>query len=281
MKNKNLIAILILIFIVAVVRMPDLYGQESAENIGGELTPDITWRIENNILYLSGNGVVPTTMYGAKSAWFNYKSQFHSVVIEDGITGVGQNIFIGYKNLRSLTIAGTVKDIPTNAFNTCTSLSLIELRGAIPPDINITTFYKLKFNNVKLIVPSGTKATYKDDPFWGQFINVEESTFQVAANPATPELLEAPCTIRLTRTTNFVGGGVKLNVFLNGSEMEKLGNGQTIEMRTDRAKNMLFIKQGKRPVTVRRFDATAGSNVNIEFSYFLGNMKIIEDGKEE
>jgi len=278
MKNKSLFTLLILTFSVAIVQMPDLYAQESTNNIGGKLTPDITWRIENDILYLSGNGVVPTTKLGAKSAWFNYKSQFQSIVIEDGITGIGQNIFMSYKNIRSLTIAGTVKDISTNAFNTCTNLSLIELRGAIPPNINIATFYKLKFNNVKLIVPSGTKQTYKDDPIWSQFINIEESTYQAPANPTTPELLETPCTIHLTRTKNFVGSARKVNVLLNGSEMEKLGNGQTIEMSTDRVKNMLLIQQDKNPVTVFRFDATAGSNINIEFSYFYGKMEIIEEG---
>jgi len=52
-------------------------------------------------------------------------------------------------------------------------------------------------------------------------------------------------------------------------------------MQTDRDKNELYLKLGKMMIAVRRFAATAGGNVNIEFSFFNGYMKIIEDKNEE
>jgi len=100
-------------------------------------------------------------------------------------------------------------------------------------------------------------------------------------NSSSVELLETPCTVHLTRTKNFVGSAQKVKVFLNGLEMDPLGNGQTIEMETDRVENMLFIQQGKNPVAVRRFNATSGGDINIEFSYFFGILKVIGEEKEE
>ena len=282
MKNKILLAVLAIASILAVMPVSDLYGQDASKTIGGELTPDIAWHIENNTLYISGKGVVPTTMFGARSAWNDYRALFHTVVIEDGITGVGQNVFIAYKNLSSLTIGEDVKDLAPNSFNSCKNLSVVEVKGAIPPDISLSTFYKVKFKNAKLIVPAGTKTTYEADPLWNQFSKIEESAQPAKVQPATVKTLAEPCIIHLTRTGNFVGGGVKLRVFLNGVEQEKLGNAQTITMQTDRDKNELYIQQGKkRAIVVRRFDATAGGDIHIEFSYFLGYMKIMgEENKE-
>ena len=72
MKNK-LWNVLVITAIMVMMTMPDLFGQD---RVGGELTPDITWRIENNTLYISGEGVVPSTMFGARSAWHSHRSLF-------------------------------------------------------------------------------------------------------------------------------------------------------------------------------------------------------------
>ena len=275
-------AVVVIALMTAAVPTHGLFGQDAPKTIGGQLTPDVAWHIENSVLYISGKGVVPTTMFGARSAWNDYRSLFHSVVIADGITNVGKNVFIGYKNITSLTIGGDVKDIATNAFNTCKLLSVVEVKSATPPDISLSTFYKVNFKKAKLIVPAGTKATYEADPFWSQFAVIEESTQPAKVQSEPVKTLTQPCSIHLTRTANFVGGGVKVRVFLNGAEQEALGNNQTISMQTDRDKNELYIQQGKkRAVAIRRFDATAGGDVRIEFSYFNGYMAIMGQENDE
>jgi hypothetical protein len=221
-------------------------------------------------------------MLGKRSAWYNARSLFHSVVIEDGITDVGKLVFNGYKNLTSLTVAGSVKDLMPNAFSGCKKLSIVEVKGSTPPDLSVGTFYGIKLKKAKLVVPAGTKATYEADPLWNRFGTIEESDQPAAVQSAAPvETLTEPCTIHLRRTSNFVGGGVSLRVFLNGVEQEKLANAQTIAIQTDRVRNELYIQQGKKnPVTIRRFDATAGGDISIEFSYFSGYMQIVGDGDE-
>ena len=51
-------------------------------------------------------------------------------MIEDGITDVGQSVFICYKNITSVTIAGSVKDFAPNAFKSCKNISVVEVKGA-------------------------------------------------------------------------------------------------------------------------------------------------------
>ena len=273
MKNRFL-AVLTITTIMVVMSISNLFGQDI---VGGELTPDISWRIENNTLYLSGVGVVPSTMFGARSAWHSHRSLFNSVVIEDGITDLGQSLFVGYKNITSLTIAASVKDLAPNVFNTCGKLSEIEVKGAIPPDLSHSAFYKVKFKNAKLTVPAGTKARYEADPLWSKFIKIEESNQQAEMHSVSVETLAEPCTIHLKRTTNFFGGGSGLGVVLNDVEQEKIGNGKTNVMQTDRVENMLYVKYGKSVYAIRRFDATAGGDVYIEFSLMNGYMKIVDE----
>jgi len=280
MKNRNLFAAMAFIILIF-MSVHSLYGQDTPEQIGGELTPEIAWYIKDNTLYLSGNGVVPTTMFGARSAWSNYRTLFNSVVIEDGITGIGQNVFAGYKNINSLIIAGSIKDLAPNSFNTCTKLSVVEVKSAIPPDINSTVFYKLKFKNVKLIVPAGTKAVYEADPFWRKFVAIVESNQPPDVQLTSVETLTEPCNIHLKRTAQFVGGGSAIRVFLNGVEQEKIGNGKTITMQTDRLQNELYLQWGKTVLSIRRFDAIQGGDIRIEYSNFLGYMKIMDDQEEE
>jgi hypothetical protein len=275
MKNKVLL-VLTIASIAAAMPVSALYGQEASKKVGGELTPDIAWNIENGVLRISGNGVIPTTMFGNRSAWHDYKSLFHSVVLEEGITDAGRFIFNAYKNITSLTIGGSVKDLAPNSFSGCKKLSVVEVRGAVPPDINLGSFYGVKFKKAKLIVPSGTKAIYEADPMWNRFGTIAESAQPAVSQLVPTEALSQPCTIYLTRTSNFVGAAMSVQVFLNGVEKKKLGNGQTISFQTTEKSNMLFIGQGENPNSVRRFEAISGGEIRIEYSIFNSYM-IISD----
>lgn len=282
MKNKVLL-VLTIASVVALMQVSSLFGQATSQMIAGELTPDIRWQIENNTLYIRGNGVIQTTMYGTQSAWQNQQSLFNSVVIEDGIKEIGKNVFLAHKRISSLTIGGNVRDIGFLAFSKCKNLSVVEVKGAIPPDLCIGSFYKLKFKKAKLIVPAGTKATYLADPIWSKFGTIEESVHPPTDGlPAPVETLAEPCLIHLRRTSNFVGGGINLKVFLNGVEQPmRLGNGQTILLQTDRNKNVLYFQQGKYTHSIRRFNATSGGDVRIEYSHWFGYMQVIDEKNEE
>jgi len=274
MKMKKLT--LAFLLVMTALSTSFIHGQE----MGGELTPEISWKIANGTLYISGNGIVPTTMIGRVSAWNKFRSNFNSVVIEDGITVIGRYVFNGHKNITSLSLGKNVKDITPQAFSGCKKLAVIEVNSAIPPDINSASFYGVKLKKTRVIIPSGTKVSYQDDPIWSTFGTIEESS-QVADQPSPSVTLSQPCTISLKRSWNYVGGAIKSKVYLNGIEQEKLGNGNTILLTTDRDKNMLHIQTGKKVISVRRFDATAGGEIRIDYSMFSSYIKIVEEHDEE
>ena len=259
--KKKILTLVAVATMMVLMPAAGLFGQDT----GGTLSPDVSWRIENNTLYFSGKGFVPTTMFRAKSAWDKSRSLFNAVVVEEGITLVGKNVFAGYSNITSLTVAGSVKELSPESFSKCSKLTKVEMKGDIPPSLNHTTFLDLNFKNAKLIVPAGTKSTYADDPLWGQFGTIEESAQAAQATPV--ETLAQPCTVNLIRKGGAVA--VKFPVFLNGKEEDKLGAGKTLTMKTDRSQNMIYIKQGNTPLSVCRFVATAGGEVNIKVVYIM------------
>ena len=80
---------------------------------GGE-AGDLEWSLTNGgVLTISGNGVIPDYSSG-NSPWSAY--DFYTVVIEDGVTGIGSYAFHGSKAL-SVYISDSVKSIGQNAFS--------------------------------------------------------------------------------------------------------------------------------------------------------------------
>ena len=272
--KKKILTLVAVTTMMAMMPWSGIFGQDT----GGTLSSGVTWRIENNTLYFSGKSFVPTTMFRAKSAWDKSRSLFNAVVVEEGITLVGKNVFAGYSNITSLTVAGSVKELSPESFSKC-KLTRVEMKGAIPPSLNHTTFLDLNYRNATLIVPAGTKSTYADDPLWGKFGKIEESTEAAQTTPV--ETLAQPCKVNLIRKGGAVA--VKFPVFLNGKEEDKLGAGKTLTMQTDRSQNMIYIKQGNTPLSVCRFNATAGGEVNIKVVYIMKTnvYMFIADGDHE
>ena len=63
--------------------------------------------------------------------WSEYADMITSVVIEDGVTAVGQMAFYGLENLESVTIAGSVTEIRTYAYKNCTGLTSVTLNEGL------------------------------------------------------------------------------------------------------------------------------------------------------
>jgi hypothetical protein len=78
------------------------------------------------------------------------------------------------------------------------------------------------------------------------------------------ETLEDPCEVIVTRPQSFVGKFVSMDVFLNGSHVGVLKNGQTLALTTSHPDNLLVLRaaDGERQL---RFAATSGGRVDISF----------------
>lgn len=92
----------------------------------GELGNGINYSFDDSVgeLVLSGQGKVGQIYNG----WQNYQtSDIKSVVIKNGITGIGEAVFANCVNLENVTLSNTVTEIEDNAFSCCSSLKNLTL----------------------------------------------------------------------------------------------------------------------------------------------------------
>lgn len=71
-----------------------------------------------------GNGSTPDW-----SPWFNYKEKITDVIIEDGITTLGERNFMEYPALKTVTIKGTLSKIGNSVFEGSKELENISVTG--------------------------------------------------------------------------------------------------------------------------------------------------------
>ena len=91
-------------------------------------TGPLFWELNGNTLTISGNGAMPDYSSSTNYApWDPYRNSIYTVVMQTGITHIGNNAFYGatgnyYTNLTSATIPGSVISIGHQAFYRCNSL---------------------------------------------------------------------------------------------------------------------------------------------------------------
>ena len=89
-------------------------------------TGDCTWKLEGETLTISGNGAMENYNSSTRPLW-----SITEVIIENGVTNIGDYAFFRCTSLESITIPESVTSIGDRAFRECTSLASI----AIPESI--------------------------------------------------------------------------------------------------------------------------------------------------
>ncbi len=139
-KTKKLMAVfLALLMIISAVPTAglDLVLKASALDNTGTISDTISYTFRSGVgrLTISGSGAMPD--YTAPDGWLGKKSPFlknteiRIVVIEDGITSIGNYTFVGCSNLASISIADSVTNIGKYTFDGCTSLESVTLPEGI------------------------------------------------------------------------------------------------------------------------------------------------------
>lgn len=115
MKIISILSSFVLLFVV------HGYGQNGQDG-------HISWNITNNILTLSGTGTMNDYNYSDRAApWIIHKNVIKKIIIEDGITTIGQSAFALCSGLSEVELSGNIVTIGDNAFLGCSNLISIEI----------------------------------------------------------------------------------------------------------------------------------------------------------
>ena len=107
------------------------YGEDEEEEsadlvVSGVCGDDLSWTLmSNGKLIISGTG----SMYD-NSPWEGYRSQITKVVVEEGVTGIGNSAFSGC-GLTSVSLPSTLKTIGDFAFKYCRELLSIKIPASV------------------------------------------------------------------------------------------------------------------------------------------------------
>ena len=96
------------------------------EHCGKTENDKVVYFFDEGTLTITGTGAM-ADYEGDNKPWNSFKSQITNVIINNGVTTIGNYAFGGCSNLKSITIPETVTTISANAFNGCSSLKSVTI----------------------------------------------------------------------------------------------------------------------------------------------------------
>ena len=92
---------------------------------------DFTWKVEGDTLTLSGTGSMPNYTEEEPAPWSTESENVKKVVIEEGLTSIGEHALAHMSKIEDVTIPGSVKVICTEAFSFAISLYEITIPSGV------------------------------------------------------------------------------------------------------------------------------------------------------
>lgn len=117
------------------------YAPLTATASSGTCGANLTWTLYNEgILTISGTGSMNDYSYTSAAPWDSRRTSVKKVVIENGVTTIGNYAFYNCTNLTSVTIGNSVTTIGGSAFSSCGSLTSVTIPASV------TSISKSAFN---------------------------------------------------------------------------------------------------------------------------------------
>ncbi len=141
------------------------FTAEFAQTFSGQCGYDLYWKYEEHTLAISGTGA----MYdynGHDMPWLLFCDTTDAVVLESGITHIGNNAFSGFVKLGKIDLPSTLTSVGAGAFAGCRRLYDIYAYPTEPPVADNTSFANY---NVNLYVPCDNLRDYQMDAVFGTF----------------------------------------------------------------------------------------------------------------
>ena len=168
----------------------------------GTCGDNLTWTLveSTGTLTIRGTGAMNDYKYDERP-WFYYRNDIVKLIIEEGVTSIGNHAFDGCNGLTSITISNSVTSIGEWAFSACSGLTSITIPNSVT-SICDDTFYgcrqakniilpeslqiirKLTFSNCSsltdITIPAAVEYIYQE-----AFVGCSSLT-EIKALPTTP-----------------------------------------------------------------------------------------------
>ena len=90
------------------------------------INAEITWELSvDGTLTISGTGDIKT------KPWNSQRNEIKKIIIENGVTSIGDNAFTSCYNLTSVTIPNSVTSIGSSAFQNCSNLTFLSIGNSV------------------------------------------------------------------------------------------------------------------------------------------------------
>lgn len=156
--RKSISLLLALLLCVGLFALP-----VSAEEAEGECGENLTWTLRNGVLTITGTGAMTDYSEFKVAPWDEYTQLVQRIVVQEGVTTVGNRAFYGMKNLINVSIPSSVKKLGSLAFADC--FSMVQILMPQVEEIGWGCFYSCEsLVNVKLpetLSFIGEKAFYR------------------------------------------------------------------------------------------------------------------------
>lgn len=101
--------------------------------LSGSCGDNLIWSYnhDSGVLTISGSGAmfdyIDDFWSSNKAPYYIYRFGITSVVLEEGVTAIGQEAFVGFEKLKEVKLSDTITEIGKYAFKDCTKLPMINL----------------------------------------------------------------------------------------------------------------------------------------------------------
>jgi len=126
---------------------------------------DCTVTLNEGVVTVSGNGAMENYSYFTNTPWYYSRNSITSIIIEDGVTNVGDYAFARCENLESVTIGNGVVTIGESAFGECYSKFTSLTMGNSVVTIGNEAF--INNSGLTTVTFPSTLQTIGEDAFYG------------------------------------------------------------------------------------------------------------------
>ncbi len=124
-KKRFGIAVLLVVLCLSAVAF---WGRQTLASDSTGVTGDCVWTVEDGVLTISGEGSMADYANKSEVPWSN---EITKVIIENGVTSIGNNSFRDFAALEEVQIPASVTDIGAAAFYGCSLLEEVQIPASV------------------------------------------------------------------------------------------------------------------------------------------------------